>query len=100
MVSSLREQAVVPDYSQKIDGIRERGAGDGGGDEGVEAIVRDLAGEAAVQNERAGEGEDDPEQAAGDFARRVSLGIEGEAEHQQDHEREGERRVDRFPLLR
>ena len=55
-----------------------------------------LAREAAIQQQRAGEGEDDPQQAAGDFARRLLARVEGEAEQQQHHQREGERGVDRF----
>ena len=74
----------------------QRGAGNGRGDQRVQAIVGQLAREAAVQHQRAGEGEDDPQQAAGDFARRLLARVEGEAEQQQDHQREGERRVDRF----
>jgi len=41
----------------------------------------------------AGEGEDEPQQAATDLARHVGCGIEGEAEQQQDDEGEGERGV-------
>ena len=51
----------------------QRRAGDGRGDQRVQAVVGQLAREAAIQDQRAGEGEDDPEQAARHFARGLLL---------------------------
>src|SRR5260370_39248323 len=60
----------------------------------MQAVGHRLAREVGVQNERAGEGEDQRQQTAGDFADLFRAGIEGEAEQQQDDQRERERRID------
>src|ERR1039458_626789 len=74
----------------------QRRAGDGGRDERVQAVVLQFAREAAVQQQRSGEGEDNPQQAAGDLARRLLARVEGETEQQQHDQGEGERSVDGF----
>ncbi len=76
---------------------QEQGAaGDRGGDEGVQAIVGHLAGEAAVEHQRTGEGEHDPQQAAGHLDGLLFAGIESEAEQHQYDDRKGQGGVDGF----
>ena len=66
-------------------------------DEDFEAIVGDFAREAAVDDQRSGEGVSQPEKAAGDGKALVAIEIEGETEEHQNHESERETRVERFP---
>jgi hypothetical protein len=75
---------------------KQRGSGNGRGDQPIQAIVGQFAREAAIEDQRAGEREHNPQQAAGDLARGIALRIESETEEQQHHQRECERCVDGF----
>ena len=61
--------------------------GDRRSQQSVQAVVRQIAREAAVDNQRARKCEHEPEQAARQFLDLFRIGIEREAEQQQDHER-------------
>ena len=74
-------------------GTARRGAR---GDEHVEAVVRDLAGEAAVDDKSPGEGVDEPKQSAGDGQLLLAPDVECKAEKHKNDEREGDACIQRF----
>ncbi len=67
-----------------------------GGQQRVQAFVWEFAGEATVEDQGSGEGEDQPEQAARDGAGFFGRWIEGKAEEQQNHDSERARGVERL----
>ena len=63
-------------------------SGSRGGDQDIQAVVGEFAGKAAVDDQGAGEGEDQPEHAARDRIEFFTPQVEREAEQDQDDERE------------
>src|SRR5262249_17909032 len=64
------------------------------GEKRIQTVVLRLARKAAVQNERAGEGEDQPEQAAGEIVDGLRGWVEGEDEQHRNKTRQGRRSVE------